>query len=137
VVAKRRTKEGAWERPMLTNARELAQAQPSVELKTVPVEGKPSITDEASKRQQLEFKPDDPDIEPNPPIQDASFDDDGRDPDPDDNSYGNVKINGGRTTPPPGGRTPGGGTPNARSATAPEETIGIFTWVRRRLFGNA
>ena len=132
-VAQRRTKEGAWERPALPNARELAQAGPSVELKAVPLdEPKPAVADEASKRPQLQHKPSETTAEIEP-SQDATYEDDGKDPDPDDNAYGNVKMNGGGNgpaNPPPGG----GGKPSAR--TASPEDIGVFAWVRQRLFGR-
>jgi hypothetical protein len=87
---------------------------------------KPAVQDEASKRLALEDHAGENEAEP----QDAPFDEADTDPDPD--SYSNVKLNGGNGD--RGGRPSGDGTPNAR--TAPAEDIGIFTRVRRRLFGR-
>ena len=126
-VAKRRTQTGTWERPPVPNIRELAESQRSVKLETVDVpKPKPAVQDEASKRLALEDHAGENEAEP----QDAPFDEADTDPDPD--SYSNVKLNGGNGD--RGGRPSGDGTPNAR--TAPAEDIGIFTRVRRRLFGR-
>jgi hypothetical protein len=126
-VAKRRTQTGTWERPPVPNIRELTESQRSVKLETVDVpKPKPAVQDEASKRLALEDHAGENEAEP----QDAPFDEADTDPDPD--SYSNVKLNGGNGD--RGGRPSGDGTPNAR--TAPADDIGIFTRVRRRLFGR-
>ena len=127
-VAKRRTQTGDWERPPIPNMRELAESPRSVELKTLPIDQpKPAVEDEVRKRLALENHAGESESEP----QDARYENDGVDIDPDDNSYSNVKINGGSTR---GGPTSGGGTPSARTATA--DDFGLVTWVRR-LFGRA
>ena len=69
---------------MISNAAELAQAQRSVELKSVPVEPRPAVTDEAAKRQKLEYRQPQTEVDVTPPEQDASYDDEGKDPDPDE-----------------------------------------------------
>jgi hypothetical protein len=126
-VAKKRTQTGSWERPQVQIPRELTEGAYRGELHA---EEKPkAINDEASKRPALEFQSADAAAEVEP--EDAPFEDDGKDFDPDDNSYGNVKIPNGK-----GSRgTSGNGTPNARTAVAPPEEIGIITRVRR-LFGR-
>lgn len=125
-VAKKRTQAGSWERPQVQIPREMTEGAYRGELHA---EEKPkAVKDEASKRPALEFQPADAAAEP----EDAPFEDDGKDFDPDDNSYGNVKIPNGKTNRGPSGN----GTPSARTAAiAPPEEIGIVTRVRR-LFGR-
>jgi hypothetical protein len=131
MVAQRRTREGTWERPRVQIPREQTEGKYIGEVRSVPTDPKPAVTEEVSERKALEFQPgEENNAEPQP--QDASYHDEGRDHDPDDNSYGNVKVNGGRNGAP--GPAPGNGKPQARMAEA--EPIGVVTWIRQRLFGR-
>jgi hypothetical protein len=129
-VAKRRTQTGTWERPQVQIPREQTEGRYIGEARAVPLDPNPAVEDEASKRLAIENHAGEGDIEP----QDARFEDDGVDIDPDPNSYGNVKLPNGNGNGNRGGRTSGGGTPSARMATR-DDDIGIVTWVRR-LFGR-
>ncbi len=132
-VAQRRTKEGAWERPRVQIPGGGKGEWYKGEAKEVLVERNPAVTDEASRRKALEYQGGEDENAPNP--EDASYNDDGVDADPDDNTYSNVDVNGGTRS--SGGSAAGGGKPSARIASANERDIGIFTWIRQRLFGRA
>lgn len=137
-VAERRTRQGTWERPPARISREQTEGKYIGEAKVVDEKPKPAVAEEVSERKRLEFQPAEENKGDPAPEEArfegdaAGFEDDGRDPDPDTNSYGNVKINGGRNG--PGGAAPAGDKPGATVAAA--EPIGVMTWVRRRFLGR-
>ena len=129
-AAQRRTREGTWERPRVQIPREQTEGRYVGEAKSVPVPGKPAVEEEVSHRPAIEYQGED-----EPEVQDANYnDDDGKDPDPDENSYSNVKVNGGGRNGSSGPASGGSDKPNAEMASA--ENIGFITWMRRRLFGR-
>ncbi len=123
-VAKRRSREGTWERPQVQIPREQTEGRYVGEAKSVTVEDKPAVEEEVSSRPAIEYQHG---TESEP--QDASYNDEGVDVDPDDNSYSNVKVNGSRNG--SGPSSGGGGQTSARKASP--EDVGIITWVRRWL----
>lgn len=113
----RRTPGERWERPAipgLSRGQTQGLYRGEVKAENAP---KPAVTDEASKRPALEYTKDD----------DYTDDDENRDPDPDENGYSEVKLNGKRTD--QGNGSPGGGS-NPSAEYAPEN-VSIFTRVRR------